>query len=173
MLPISINLDKINLLLIGSIDGVEKRKNKLLELGLKNFVEIVPYKEIDEEYAKNFQLILAVGLNLEQSEQLAKIAKKNNILINIEDSNQYCDFFYSSYVKRGDLIIAVNSCGKSPTLAKRVRSYIAKMFEPIWADRLEEIASKRLLWRSKGLSNEEVAIKTDEIIDKNGWLKHD
>ncbi|MEK7846659.1 MAG: NAD(P)-dependent oxidoreductase, partial [Nitrospinota bacterium] len=48
-------------------------------------------------------------------------ANKKNILVNIVDSPELCNFIVPSIVERGDLTIAISTGGKSPALAKKLR----------------------------------------------------
>lgn len=48
-------------------------------------------------------------------------ARKRNLLINVADTPDLCDFYLGSIVQKGDLKIAISTNGKSPTLAKRLK----------------------------------------------------
>jgi precorrin-2 dehydrogenase/sirohydrochlorin ferrochelatase len=48
-------------------------------------------------------------------------ATSKSILCNAVDDPPYCDFFFPSLVKRGDLQIAISTAGQSPALAQRLR----------------------------------------------------
>lgn len=48
-------------------------------------------------------------------------ATGKSILCNAVDDPPYCDFYFSSIVKRGDLQIAISTAGDSPALAQRLR----------------------------------------------------
>lgn len=54
-------------------------------------------------------------------------------LCNIADCPEACNFILPSVVNRGDLIIAVSTCGKSPAFAKRLRQDLEKQFGPEYA----------------------------------------
>ena len=62
--------------------------------------------------------------NNKVNKQIQKLAKKKNILVNVADTPELCDFYLSSVVKKGDLKIAISSNGKSPTLTKRIREVL-------------------------------------------------
>ncbi len=170
MLPIALDLAQIKVALIGEGEGFIKRKKKLEEAGAKFLTLFTPYNSNDLSVLKDFHVVLAVDLKAEDAQELAGFARSNNILLNIEDQNAYCDFHYSSALKRGDLTIAVNTGGKSPTLAKRMKEYLSSIFTKEWEERLEEIAVKRLYWKKLGLSNKEVEANTNELINKENWF---
>jgi len=48
-------------------------------------------------------------------------ATSKSILCNAVDDPPYCDFFFPSIVRRGDLQIAISTAGESPALAQRLR----------------------------------------------------
>ena len=48
-------------------------------------------------------------------------AERRNILVNAVDDPPYCDYYFPSIVKRGDLQIAISTAGESPALAQQLR----------------------------------------------------
>ena len=51
-------------------------------------------------------------------------AIENNVLCNAVDDPPFCDFYFPSVVRRGDLQIAISTAGASPALAQRLRKEI-------------------------------------------------
>ena len=51
-------------------------------------------------------------------------ATSKSIICNAVDDPPYCDFYFPSIVKRGDLQIAISTAGASPALAQRLRKEI-------------------------------------------------
>ena len=51
-------------------------------------------------------------------------ARAAGILVNAVDDPPYCDFYFPSVVRRGDLQIAISTAGESPALAMRLRKEI-------------------------------------------------
>ena len=51
-------------------------------------------------------------------------ANEANILCNAVDDPPFCDFFFPSIVRRGELQIAISTAGESPALAQRLRKEI-------------------------------------------------
>lgn len=68
-------------------------------------------------------LILATELRATNAE-IRLLAKKKNILTNVADTPDLCDFYLGSTVKKGDLKIGISTNGKSPTFAKRFRELL-------------------------------------------------
>lgn len=59
-------------------------------------------------------------LNLEFHRQI----KARNIVCNVADTPDLCDFYMCSVVTKGDLKIGISTNGKSPTFAKRFRQML-------------------------------------------------
>jgi precorrin-2 dehydrogenase/sirohydrochlorin ferrochelatase len=51
-------------------------------------------------------------------------AQAQNILCNAVDDPPFCDYYFPSVVRRGDLQIAISTAGASPALAQRLRKEI-------------------------------------------------
>jgi precorrin-2 dehydrogenase/sirohydrochlorin ferrochelatase len=51
-------------------------------------------------------------------------AVANEIMVNAVDDPPFCDFYFPSVVRRGDLQIAISTAGSSPALAQRIRKEI-------------------------------------------------
>jgi precorrin-2 dehydrogenase/sirohydrochlorin ferrochelatase len=92
-------------------------------------------------------------------------------LVNVEDRKDYCDFYFSSLVARGDLLIAVNTGGKSPALSVRIRKFLEKLFPQEWAVYLDELGQKRLEWKEQGMTFSQVNEQSNAYINGKGWLK--
>ena len=68
-------------------------------------------------------VIIAVG-DVGLSEAIRIEAKKFNLLVNVADKPDLCDFYLGSIVTKGSLKIAISTNGKSPTFAKRLKEVL-------------------------------------------------
>lgn len=68
------------------------------------------------------QLVIAATNNNVLNEQIRKDGHALKLLINVADKPALCDFYLGSIVKKGDLKIAISTNGKSPTIAKRLKT---------------------------------------------------
>ena len=68
-------------------------------------------------------VIIAVG-EIGLSEAIRIEAKKFNLLVNVADKPELCDFYLGSIVTKGNLKIAISTNGKSPTFAKRLKQVL-------------------------------------------------
>lgn len=74
-------------------------------------------------------------------------AEQLNILCNIADRPEKCNFILPAVIQRGDLVVTVSSSGKSPALAKKLRHELEGQFGEEYAVLLDLMGAirKRLL----------------------------
>jgi siroheme synthase-like protein len=53
--------------------------------------------------------------------------------VNVVDDPKNSDFIVPSYLKRGDVIVAVSTSGRSPALARKIRSELENDFKAEYA----------------------------------------
>ena len=70
-------------------------------------------------------------------------AQRLNILCNVVDVPDRCDFYYPAIVRRGKLQIAISTSGESPTLAQRVKQELENQFPSEYAPWLDAIGQER------------------------------
>jgi precorrin-2 dehydrogenase / sirohydrochlorin ferrochelatase len=79
--------------------------------------------------------------------RISRDAAALNILCNIADRPEKCNFILPAIVQRGDLVLTVSTSGKSPALAKKLRRELEHQFGDEYAVllRLMGAIRKRLL----------------------------
>ena len=87
-------------------------------------------------------VIIAVG-EIGLSEAIRIEAKKFNLLVNVADKPELCDFYLGSIVQKGDLKIAISTNGKSPTLAKRIRAFLEDVIPEDIQTSLDQLEAAR------------------------------
>ncbi len=70
-------------------------------------------------------------------------AEAAGILINAVDDPPFCDFYFPSVVRRGELQIAISTAGASPALAQRLRKEINALLPLDTGDWLTEVGNLR------------------------------
>jgi len=70
-------------------------------------------------------------------------ATSKSILCNAVDDPPYCDFYFPSIVRRGDLQIAISTAGQSPALAQRLRKELNAALPLDLGPWLEELGNLR------------------------------
>jgi precorrin-2 dehydrogenase/sirohydrochlorin ferrochelatase len=70
-------------------------------------------------------------------------AESSGVLINAVDDPPFCDFYFPSVVRRGDLQIAISTAGHSPALAQKLRKEINALLPLDAGDWLAELGNLR------------------------------
>jgi precorrin-2 dehydrogenase/sirohydrochlorin ferrochelatase len=99
-----------------------------------------PYAEGD--LAGNFLVVAATDVP-EVNRAVFAEAEAAGILINAVDDPPFCDFYFPSVVRRGDLQIAISTAGASPALAQRLRKEINAILPLDTGDWLAELGNLR------------------------------
>ena len=73
-------------------------------------------------------LVIGATNDEELNRQISADAEKLNMLCNIADRPNVCNFILPSIVNRGDLVISISTSGKSPAFAKKLRKELEKQF---------------------------------------------
>ncbi|MGD0888496.1 MAG: bifunctional precorrin-2 dehydrogenase/sirohydrochlorin ferrochelatase [Acidobacteriaceae bacterium] len=81
-------------------------------------------------------------------------AEAAGILINAVDDPPFCDFYFPSVVRRGDLQIAISTAGASPALAQRLRKEIDALLPLDAGEWLAELGNLRREILQREPSNE-------------------
>lgn len=93
---------------------------------------------------------------------LYQAAQKANILANVADVNEYCDFITPSVVDRSPLVVAISSGGTAPIIARILRARIESLLPPAYgrlaaflntfraqvAEAISKPRSRRRFWES-------------------------
>ncbi|MFQ5645830.1 MAG: bifunctional precorrin-2 dehydrogenase/sirohydrochlorin ferrochelatase [bacterium] len=82
--------------------------------------------------------------------QVYEEARHRNILVNVVDVPDLCNFIVPSIVSRGDLSLSVSTGGKSPALSKKIRKELEKSYGGEYADYLILLGNIREFVKSSG-----------------------
>lgn len=185
MYPISLDLALLPVAVVGNGMACAKRVVQMVEAGAAHLTVYAPDPCPELAQAAGPRLLRRLpapdeirllaalwtaDLPHEQLETLAATARAVGTLVNTEDDLPLCDFHTPSQVRRGDLVLAISTGGKSPALARRIRKFLEQCFGPEWAGRLDQLAAQRLGWRAEGLDMPTVAARTEAELDAQGWL---
>ncbi|ASW73489.1 ABC transporter permease [Chryseobacterium piperi] len=144
--PIFLKLEKLSLLIIGGGKVALEKLESILGNSPATSIrlvakEIIPEVRLLQDQYPNLTLferayhdhdfketdlaVIAVN-DLVLAGQIRDHAHQNNVLVNIADKPELCDFYLGSIVKKGSLKIAISTNGKSPTIAKRLREILTE-----------------------------------------------
>lgn len=79
------------------------------------------YREGDID---SFDIVIVATDDFKIQEDIYKESRDKNILVNAVDNTKYCDFIFPSFVKEGDLTVAISTGGASPAFAKHFKRVI-------------------------------------------------
>ncbi len=101
----------------------------------------------DAESLRGARLVIGATDDEAVNRRIYEDCRKLGIWCNIADRPECCDFILPSVIRRGDLIVAVSTSGKSPAFAKTLRKQLEGMFGPEYAVFLDLMGRirKRLL----------------------------
>lgn len=80
-------------------------------------------------------LVIAATDDPQVNLQVFRDCRQRQLLVNVADHPQLCDFYMGGIVTKGHLKLAISTNGKSPTAAKRLRQF----FEQVLPDSLDEL----------------------------------
>jgi len=139
--PAFITLEGKKVLLVGGGNIATEKLQKLLDF-THNIEIIAPFiceniLKLAQEHTLTYEnraykkgdikecslVVIAVDdLNLQK--EIYEESQEYKCLCNAVDSVKYCDFIFPSYIKEGDLTIAISTSGASPAFAKHFKTYL-------------------------------------------------
>jgi len=102
-----------------------------------------------------FFLVMAATDDPLVQDQAQRDAERHQILLNVADVPEKCDFILPALVKRGPLSVAISTSGKSPALAKRLRRELQRLIGPDYQLLTEIMGRLRPFVLQRGLSQAE------------------
>jgi precorrin-2 dehydrogenase/sirohydrochlorin ferrochelatase len=85
-------------------------------------------QEFNEASLEEAFMVIAATDDPILNHKVSEKAKERGLLINAVDQPSDCNFIVPSVLRRGDLLIAVSTSGKSPALAKKLREALEERF---------------------------------------------
>jgi precorrin-2 dehydrogenase / sirohydrochlorin ferrochelatase len=101
-------------------------------------------------------------------EGIRAFTRSRNVLINVADTPDLCDFYLGAVVTKGNLKIGISTNGKSPTIAKRMREYLEEALPDNTNELLDNM--QKIRDQLKGDFNQKVN-QLNEVTAS--WLKKD
>lgn len=109
----------------------------------------VEWRDRDYQTADLDGMFLVIGATdkPDLNRRIHSDALARNMLCNIADRPEVCNFILPAVIRRGDLVIAVSTSGQSPAFARKLRKDLETRFGPEYADFLNLMGTirKRLL----------------------------
>lgn len=111
-------------------------------------------REFDESQLKGATLVIAATDDASVNRHVKSACGKFGIPVNIVDRPADCSFIVPAVVRRGDLVLAISTSGKSPALAAAVREELENLYGLEYGDFLVIMGSVREDVLSLGLEQE-------------------
>jgi precorrin-2 dehydrogenase/sirohydrochlorin ferrochelatase len=105
----------------------ERIDNMLTALCRDKNAELIKSK-YSKDYLAEAVLAIAATNNHKLNRRIYKDCQELEVLCNVVDEPELCDFFVPAVVKRGDLQIAVGTEGHCPAYAGHIRKKLEKIF---------------------------------------------
>jgi siroheme synthase-like protein len=96
-------------------------------------------------------IVIAATDSSETNQRVAKEARSEGALVNIADDLESSDFIVPSYARRGGITIAVSTSGRSPALARKIRTRLEKELTDEHASLVRLIGEVRAEVRRQGI----------------------
>jgi precorrin-2 dehydrogenase/sirohydrochlorin ferrochelatase len=189
--PICLDLEGKNCVVIGGGKVAERKVLGLLACGAE--VSVISPDLTDEllrRYnAGNIQwvnrqyragdlgrafLVIAATDDEETQKQVSLEAVSGNLLLNVADVPQRCNFILPATVRQGDLVIAISTAGKSPALARKLRMELEKRFGVEYRVLVNILGAIRPVILAAGLpqSDNELLFKQLLHDDIGAWIRN-
>ncbi|MFC1989328.1 bifunctional precorrin-2 dehydrogenase/sirohydrochlorin ferrochelatase [Chloroflexota bacterium] len=129
---------------------------------LARFAESEEISVLNREYQtgdlKGALVAIATTDNDEVNRCVADEAHKKAVLVNVVDDAGNSDFIAPSYLRRGEVTIAISTAGKSPALARKIRTRLEKELGDEYAALTRLVSEVRAEARQQNIK-----------VDGNGW----
>lgn len=114
----------------------------------------------DGDLTGNFLVVAATNIPAVNRAVFAEATAKG-ILCNAVDDPPFCDFYFPSVVRRGDLQIAISTAGSSPALAQKIRKDINAQLPLDAGEWLADLGNLR-----------REVVAAEPLNDERKWLLH-
>ncbi|MGA2297931.1 MAG: bifunctional precorrin-2 dehydrogenase/sirohydrochlorin ferrochelatase [FCB group bacterium] len=186
-LPVLIDMEKFNCLVVGGDLTAFNKVKRLLDFGASITVMATTYcpemqelfkskkvkvikKSYEPEDVLGYNLVFAATGNIEIDEMLQRDCEEANIMINVSDVPRLCSFILPATIIRGDITISIGSQGNAPFYTKALEDYIDSFLSPFVSDVADLAAEFRFKMFEKEIYHDET--KRNELIEKfikNNW----
>jgi len=182
--PVFVELEGETVLVVGGGEVARRKIESLLECGalihivskeltdkLKDLVKTGVIRHLGEkfrdEHLDEAFMVIAATDDKRLNHEISHIARKRGILINAVDQPADCSFIVPSVVRRGDLLVAISTSGKSPALARKIRKMLDSRFGSEYEAFLILMGRLRREILSMGFSQDQNSRIFQEIVDSD------
>jgi precorrin-2 dehydrogenase/sirohydrochlorin ferrochelatase len=110
----------------------------------------------------SFDIVIVATDDISLQESIYKESRGKDILVNAVDNSEFCDFIFPSFIKRGDLTVAISTSGSSPAFAKRFKW----LLEDTIPNDIEEFLTKLKVLRESMPKGKERMEYFDKLVEE-------
>ncbi len=167
--PAFLNLRAVSCVVVGGGNVAVRKVNDLLMAGAsvkviapdaglmlkamaqERCLELIPreYRDGDLEGAR---LVISATDDPQVNRAVAAEARRVGAWVNVVDDPSLCDFIVPALVRRGDLVVAISTGGKSPAMARALRIEMEELLGPEYEIALNIIHGLRTELRQQGVA---------------------
>ncbi len=187
MLPFQLDASRIRVVVVGRGAAIRRKIRTVLAAGNVSLtvysddrteIEQGPSLDVISHLPDNLELsaakfVVCAGLETNEAHDLAERCRAMQVLVNVEDCPELCDFYMPAVVRRGDLTLAISTNGRAPGLSGIIRQHLESMFPSVWEDRIGEIARYRNDWRAAGHDQRTVKNGIANLVKVRSWFNND
>ncbi len=120
-------------------------------------------KAFEKSDIQDYEIVIDATGNHDVTSILLESKQEKNILLNVVDVPELCDFYFASLLQYGPLKVAVSSGGASPTITQVVRDKIKTMLP----QELETLTNEKLKLREyKIIDPDSTRVETRKLLSK-------
>ena len=182
--PVCLDISGERCVVVGGGEVAERKAAGLLECGAKVVLvardlitelrvmkDAGKIKHVANDYTKECLegafLVIGATDREDVNEKVSQDARDRGILVNIVDVPARCNFIVPSVFRRGDLLVAVSTGGKSPALARRLREEIEERYGPEYGTLLGIMGDLRGRIIARGASSAENRVLFESVLDSD------
>jgi len=139
--PVLLELSGRRAVVIGSFALAERKDVSLRKAGAE--VDVFANGAWSPEDLDGAFVCVASSEDPAERDAVARAARERGVLVNVMDDIPNCDFAAPAIVRRGDLVVAIGTGGRSPALARKVREDIEARYGEEWTEVLAVVAEVR------------------------------
>ena len=166
--PFFLQLDKLPCLIVGGGSVAERKLDLLIKARADITVISLEFSDyildlakthnvrcVKKEYSNKileenkYNFVISATNDVSLNERVAKDCKEYNIIVNVVDQPEICDFIFPSILERGDITVAVSTGGASPVLARVLRTKLETMVPGSYGKLAEIVSANRIKVREK------------------------
>jgi siroheme synthase-like protein len=169
MLPLSVELEGREVLVVGAGRVAARKAAQLLEAGavvhviaaelvaeLPPGIASVTQRLVRAEDLDGRFLVVSATGDPVANEELAAAAEERRIWLNTVDDPGRSSFYFTALHRAGEVVVSVSSSGAAPALAQELRDRLAAALPPATAEAARRLRAERAAVHEQGVSTEDV-----------------